>query len=237
MQPSTQLAFWAASAHPLQQPCATSQTNYSVCVCMCVCAISTFLSVMLGMNVLLRLIHMSMSHLFRLDIPFLLQLQPFHYSVLKSLHHFMNHPLPFYLGTKKAATEYTQEERDKAAGMKELQILHSHQSLFPRKQPKREAICTEVLLRLQRALRVLHISISWTQLSSRILNMNKYESWDLRAEDWLNLIDMRASAHSAFYFNFPNTRNQCKIMTQGLLVHIPSLVSFWKKNLYFLYVC
>jgi len=69
---------------------------------MCVCNFSISIK-MLGMNVILRLIHMSMSHLFRLDIPFLLQLQPFRYSVLKSLHHFMNHPLPCYLGTKKGS--------------------------------------------------------------------------------------------------------------------------------------
>jgi len=56
---------------------------------------------MLGISELPGLVQMSMPHLLGPDIPFLLQLQQFRYSVLKSLHHFMNHLLPRYLGTKK----------------------------------------------------------------------------------------------------------------------------------------
>lgn len=149
--------------------CATLQTFFFF-------LISAFLSVILGTNVLLCLIQMNMSNLFRLGIPFLLQLQPFHYSVLKSLHHFMNHPLPCYLQTKKRQ-QHNLQSRIATGQQAGRSSKYYSQGLFLPDQPKREAIRTEILLRLQRALRALHISISCTQLFSRILNMHKHESW------------------------------------------------------------
>lgn len=131
---------------------------------------------MLGMNVLLGLIQMNVSNLFRLGIPFLLQLQPFHYSVLKSLHHFMNQPLPCYLQTKKRQ-QHNLRSRIETGRQAGRSSKYYSQSLFLPDQPKRETICTETLLRLQRALHALQISISCTQLFSRILNMYKYETW------------------------------------------------------------
>lgn len=136
--------------------------------------VSAILSAMLGMNALFGLIQMSMSHLFRLDIPFLLQLQSFCYAVLKSLHHFMNCILPCYLGTKKISQHNIQNwKRTRQQVGRSSKYYIVTETYFYLNQPKREASRTESLFGLQRALHVLHISISCTPFVSRILNVHE----------------------------------------------------------------
>lgn len=129
----------------------------------------------------------------------------------KSLHQLVNHLLPCYLGTRKSKpTELTELDMDKTAGRSEQQILHSHWNWFLPAQPKRKVTCTEGLLRLQRALHVLNISVSCTPLVSRILNTQECQSWRAQCSS-LKLNWHEELCTFRLLFALPNRRNQLKI--------------------------
>lgn len=192
---------------------------------------------MLGMNVLFGLVQMTMSPLFRLDIPFLLQLQPFRCSVLKSLHHFMNRLLPYYLGTKKISQYNIQNwKRTRQQAGRSSKYYTVTETYFYLISQRGKWHALKVSWDFKEPFMFYIFQISCTPLVSRILNTHKYQSW--RAQCWSLKLN-RCEDHGTFklLFAFPNRRNQCNIIKPGVPVPTLSLASHYRKySVIFMYL-